>query len=110
MANLKIDEQTLELLINELLEDLKADTQEASENVAFYKKELIVDFGIERVGQIYNDALKIKGSTRDRMLKAIVLIRDRLKAKEMANKDGKTKEWTAEELSELKREISDQNE
>jgi len=104
---IQIDGDSFEELINELLNDLRNDLEEVDENVSYYKVELTKQFGIERVGTLFNDALKIKGTARDRMLKIIQVIRDRVKAKEIIEMTNKDKgDWTAEEIKGLKEELS----
>lgn len=79
-----IDDEGLNNLINDALNGCLEDLQEAALNVDLYKNEVLNDkLGKERYSTQLNDALKIKGLARDRMLKLINLVKDRVKTKEL---------------------------
>lgn len=71
-------------LFKETLDGLRDDLTEANENVQLYYTALNTDKGGGKdvYGNAYNDALKIKGSTRDRFLKFVALIKERVTKKE----------------------------
>ncbi len=104
--SIKLDGESFEALINEMLLDLQEDVKETKENVEFYKNLVSKQFGPEQYGELFNEALKIKGSARDRVLKLLTLIRDRVKAKEVIELSKKeTGDYSAEEISELKKQL-----
>jgi 2-hydroxy-3-keto-5-methylthiopentenyl-1-phosphate phosphatase len=107
----KLDDQSFEELVNELLNKLQDDVNESDDNVKFYKtrlNNLNDNFAAERYGELFNEALKIKGSARDRVLKILAIIKDRVKAKEILNATKKiSKEYSAEEIQDLHRKINE---
>ena len=81
----------IEILLESVLNNIEDDIEEATQNIALYKTEVVNNpLGKEQFGHLMNEALKIKGSTRDRLLKTINIIRDRVKLKELLsnNKGG----------------------
>lgn len=89
--NIEYNDEKLNRLFDEMLEGLKEDLAEVSQNVELYKSEVINNStGKDAYGSLYNDALRIKGATRDRMLKAITIIKDRIKIKEIVVKTSET--------------------
>jgi len=85
-----------------MLNDLIEDVDETKENVQFYKTLVNKQYGPEAYGELFNEALKIKGAARDRMLKILTLIRDRVKAKEvLATAKKGTDEYSAEDISDV---------
>lgn len=82
------NDERLNELFDDVLSGLKEDLDEATQNVEIYKKEIINNtMGKEAFGQLYNDALRIKGQARERVLKAINLIKERIKVKEVIQKE-----------------------
>ena len=77
----------LEMLLNRILEQCERDIEEAEQNIAFYKTEILNNpLGKEQFGNYLNDALKIKGQVRDRYIKIVNLFKDRVKIKEVFEK------------------------
>lgn len=103
---IKGNEDELNSLFKETLDGLRDDLNEADENVQLYLQAILNDpGGKELYGSLYNDALKIKGSSRDRFLKFLSLIKDRVGKKEdMALK---TKETTGSEFAVDHAELND---
>jgi hypothetical protein len=80
---IKGDEDELHSLFKETLDGLRDDLAETDENVQLYLEAIQNDpGGKELYGSLYNDALKIKGSARDRTLKFLALYKDRVAKKE----------------------------
>lgn len=80
---IKGEESELNLLFKETLDGLRDDLIETDENVQLYLEAIRNDpGGKELYGSLYNDSLKIKGSARDRFLKFLALIKDRVSKKE----------------------------
>lgn len=77
-------EQELNSLFKELLEGCKDDLEESKLNVEMFLEEIANQgqSGKERFGQLYNEALKIKGDARDRQLKLLNMFKDRVSTKE----------------------------
>lgn len=107
--NIKIDDVSFEKLIVEALDDIEKDMLDVDANIGLYKQVLATgSFALEQYGELYNEALKLKGSLRDRVLKILTLMKDRVKTKEvyaMAKKDGT--EMSAEDLKSLKEKINE---
>lgn len=81
--NIEGKESELNSLFKETLDGLRDDLIETDENVQLYLTAIQNDpGGKEMYGSFYNDALKIKGSARDRFLKFLALIKDRVAKKE----------------------------
>lgn len=104
---IKIDDANFEQLIVQALNDVEIDMKEVDANIDLYKVAVSSGtFGLEQYGELYNEALKLKGTLRDRFLKILTLMKDRIKTKEayaMAKKNGN--EMSAEDISFLKRQI-----
>lgn len=82
------NDERLNELFDDIIDGLKEDLAEATQNVELYKGEIInTQTGKELYGNLYNDALRIKGQARDRVLKAVNLIKERIKVKEVLQKD-----------------------
>ncbi|MEO6304888.1 MAG: hypothetical protein ABIP51_17135 [Bacteroidia bacterium] len=80
---IKGNEDELHGLFRETLDGLRDDLIETDENVQLYLDAIQNDpGGKELYGSLYNDALKIKGSARDRTLKFLALYKDRVSKKE----------------------------
>lgn len=80
----KTNEESLEILLKEALKDLDSDLQEASENCEVYKDQIVNNpMGKDQYGQYYHQALTIKANVRDKQIKVINIIKDRLKVKEL---------------------------
>ena len=82
-----VNSEGLETLLNRALQHCEDDMKEVEQNVSFYKTEVINSvLGKEQFGISLNDALKIKGQTRDRFIKIVNLFKDRVKVKEVFEK------------------------
>jgi len=78
-----VDEVELNSLIKELLDGCRDDLSEAEANMQVYLEEIQSSKdGKQLYGVLYNDALKIKGSARDRQLKLLNMFKDRVTTKE----------------------------
>jgi len=78
-----VDEVELNSLIKELLDGCRDDLSEAESNMQIYLEEIQSNKdGKQLYGVLYNDALKIKGSARDRQLKLLNMFKDRVTTKE----------------------------
>ena len=76
-------ESELNSLFKKILDGLDSDLIEADENVQLYLTAVTSETGgKEMYGTLYNDALKIKGSARDRQLKFLNMFKDRVSKKE----------------------------
>lgn len=75
-------EEELNKLFVEVLDGVRDDILEAETNVSNYLELLGMTAGIEAYGISYNEALKIKGSARDRQLKFLNMFKDRVSKKE----------------------------
>ena len=68
----------------EVYNGIQMDTIESEENVKMYKKAIVEETGgKEMYGSSYNDALKIKGQVRDRGIKLLTLLKDRVQNREI---------------------------
>lgn len=78
------DELELNKLFKELLDGVRDDITEATENVEIYHTAIENDTGSgkEIYGPAYNDALKIKGLARARQLSFLGMFKDRVSVKE----------------------------
>lgn len=76
------NESELNLLFKELLDGVRDDIEETQRNVSLYYDAIQVEGGKELYGTIYNEALKIKGSARDRQLKFLNMFKERVSKKE----------------------------
>ena len=80
----KTNEESLEQLLKEALKDLDSDLQEANENCEVYKDQIVNNpMGKDQYGPSYHQALTIKANVRDKQIKVINIIKDRLKVKEL---------------------------
>jgi hypothetical protein len=88
---IQVNNEGLEELFDELLKGLKEDLDEANINVDVYKTLVLnTPAGKEQYGSFLNEALKIKGGARDRMLKFLNLFKDRVKSKEVIDQIKRT--------------------
>jgi len=88
IATINTNEGELNLLFRELLEGCRDDLAEATQNVNMFFdaiQDKKTSGGIEMYAQYYNDALKIKGSARDKQLKLLNMFKDRVSTKEKIN-------------------------
>lgn len=86
-VNVKVNDDGLEELINDLYNSCLEDIEEANLNVNLYKTEVLNNpLGKESFGTLLSDALKIKGTARDRIIKVVNLVKDRVKSKEFLDK------------------------
>src|SRR4051812_40132033 len=80
------EEPELNKLFQEVLSGIRDDINEAQQNVEMYLDAIINSTGgKELYGNLYNDALKIKGQARDKQLKFIDMFKDRVTKKEIIN-------------------------
>jgi len=76
-------ENELNSLFYEILQGCREDLQEAQNNVDMYVEDLYASKDNKMVyGPLYNEALKVKGSARDRQIKLLALIKTRVGEKE----------------------------
>lgn len=82
--NRSIDPTELHLnkLFKEVLDGLRDDIYESQQNVDMYAESIAVEGGKDLYGSLYNDALRIKGSARDRQLKFLNTFKERVATKE----------------------------
>jgi hypothetical protein len=106
-----IDDEGLNDLINDALNGCIEDLQEAALNVDLYKTEVLNDkLGKERYSTQLNEALKIKGSARDRLIKLINLVKDRVKTKEFFEQQSSgVGNYSPELISKMIDEINDED-
>lgn len=80
-------ENTLEDLLKLVLKGCDEDIKEANENIALYLEEIGKNpLAKEMFGSLLNDSIKIKGQARDRFMKAVTMIANRIKTKEFITK------------------------
>lgn len=85
--NIEVNAAGLDILLNKILKACEDDIEETEQNIAFYKTEVMNNpLGKEQYGVMLGDALKIKGSARDRYIKCVNLFKDRVKMKEILDK------------------------
>lgn len=108
-TGLKVDDISLEKLIVQSLADVEQDMKDVDVNIDLYRAAMSTGtFALEQYGELYNEALKLKGSLRDRVLKIISLMKDRVKTKEvyaMTKRDGS--EMSAEDIKTLRDKIAE---
>lgn len=93
-------EKELNELFKESLDGLRDDITEAAENVKIFYEAINNDAGGKDLyWSQYNDALKIKGAARDRFLKYISLLKDRVGKKEDAASKASDKTGNAFEFN-----------
>jgi len=113
MKNIKPDESSFNYLMQVLLTDLYKDLEEAESNVKRYS-DLVADttndMNLAMYGPLLNDALKIKAAVRDKILKMLNTMKDRVRTKEQQASAGSgVEEYTEEMLSELAFKIKEKN-
>lgn len=108
VKKLKPDDSSFNLLMQTLLGDLTKDLEEAERNVKRYEDLLIGENGetnemsVAMYGSLLNDALKIKASVRDKIIKMLGNLKDRVRTKEqMASSAGSDEDYSEEELNRL---------
>lgn len=83
LGALTASEQELNRLFKEILDGVRDDIIESQQNVEMYFEAITNETGgKELYGTLYNEALKIKGSSRDRQLKFLNMFKDRVSVKE----------------------------
>lgn len=90
---LVITDKDLEKLLRQALDETKNDLTEADEHAGQVLDKINDDknrAGLEMYAHIYQEALKVKGSARERYLKVINMIKDRLRIKETMSEQGQT--------------------
>jgi hypothetical protein len=96
------DEPELNALFQEALSGIRDDINEAQQNVELYLDAILNSTGgKEMYGPLYNDALKIKGSARDKQLKFLDMFKDRVTKKEIINANVKKESDAPFDHSEL---------
>ena len=104
--NIKPDDSSYNLLLQSLLGDLLKDLAEAEANVKRYES-LLTDtknneMNLSMYGPLLNEALKIKAAVRDKIIKILSNLKDRVKTKETQNATGQNaEEYSEQQLSEL---------
>ncbi len=95
----KVSDDGLEELINDLYNSCLDDVEEANLNVNLYKTEVLNNtLGKESYGTLLSDALKIKGAARDRIIKVVNLVKDRVKSKEFLDKSTNQDDMSPENI------------
>jgi len=111
---INVEEDQLNSLFKEILDGVRDDINEAQENVDLLHEKIndkTLAASFELYEAWYNDALKVKGSARDRQLKFLNLFKDRVSTKERIHIDEKSKQGelgnipSAEELNLALRDI-----
>jgi hypothetical protein len=83
---LSIDDEGFEKLLLEIYSGCQEDIDEANDNMGLYRPLLDGGTGKDQYGEHYNEAMKIKGEARDRLLKLAGLMSQRVRTKEFMNK------------------------
>lgn len=86
MTTLDIDDKGLEELLHDALRELQEDLSEVTIHTAEILQKIKDPSrknGIEAYAHLYQEALKVKGSARERYLKLINMIKDRVRVKEV---------------------------
>lgn len=110
-AKIKPDDESFTNLMQSVLGFLYDDLKEAEENVKRYEKLVTGDneneMNLSIYGPMLNDALKIKASVRDKTIKMLATLKDRVRTKEAQNsgKEG-SEDFTEEYLAELQEKLS----
>lgn len=105
MEEIKPDDSSFNLLLQTVLGDLYKDLAEAEKNVRRYD-ELLSDssneMNIAMYGPLLNDSLKIKAGVRDKIIKILGNLKDRVRTKEQQGKGNEsTEDFTERQLAEL---------
>ena len=113
LDNIKPDDSSFNVLLQSLLKDLMKDLGEAEKNVKRYE-DLMGDktneMNIVMYGSLLNDALKIKASVRDKIIKILGNLKDRVRVKEQQNSGSSSGEYSEEEIAELTNRILNKKE
>jgi len=108
LENLNLNDEGFNTFTLSLLADLLDDLGEAIINVNRYNTLLANgdEMNISMYGPLLNDALKIKGSARDRVIKILSQVGQRVKTKEiMVSDKGSISEWDEKELASMSKKI-----
>jgi len=106
IKNFNLDGLGLEDLLKKVLEELYDDIGETDENIKIYKDELTKTSGKQMYGELLNNSLKLKGDARDRVIKLINIIKDRVKSKEVIEKINESGEGdSSENFREVARQV-----
>lgn len=84
--NINLDSSGLEDLLKQMLGELYGDVDEADANIQLYKDEILKVAGKQMYGEHLNNAMRLKGDARDRLIKLVNIIKDRVKSKEVIDK------------------------
>lgn len=104
------DEPELNKLFQEALSGIRDDINEAQQNVdQYFDAMLNTTGGKELWGTLYNDALKIKGTARDKQLKFLDMFKDRVTKKEIINANVKKESDAPFDHSELNKIVDEIN-
>ena len=86
IKNMNLDGLGLEDLLKQVLGELYEDLDETDANIKLYKDELTKVAAKQMYGELLNNSLKLKGDARDRIIKLVNIIKDRVKSKEVIEK------------------------
>jgi hypothetical protein len=116
--SLNVDDKGLESLLASALEDVRADIEEADKHVKAIATKIEnpdKKSALEQYSIMYQEALKVKGVVRDRHIKVIKMIQDRIRVKEVMNQTKGSVPWmltpdAIQELMENSKEEKSENE
>ena len=113
LKTMNLDGLGLEDLLKRVLNELYDDVQETDDNIKLYRDELTKTAGKQMYGELLNNSLKLKGDARDRVIKLINIIKDRVKSKEVIeklnNENGTGEEGDYREVAkQVKKELKDE--
>lgn len=103
LKDIKPDDSSFNFLMQTLLGDLVTDLEEADRNVQRYERMINGpdgepnDMNLAMYGSLLNDSLKIKQSVRDKIIKVLGNLKDRVRVKEQQAASGNTNEEYSEE-------------
>jgi len=91
--NITPSDETFTSLFRETLAGLYEDLREAETNCKRYEKMLednsTLDLNLSVYGPLLNDSLKIKAAVKDKIIKVLANLKDRVRTKEQQRADGK---------------------
>lgn len=96
-ASLDLSDKGLERLLEKALDHVESDVEEAQKHVDAITTRIndpSKKSALEIYSLMYQEALKVKGIARDRHLKIIKMIQDRLRVKEVLSTSQKAFAWT----------------
>lgn len=107
VKTMNLDGLGLEDLLKQVLGELYDDVKETDDNIKLYRDELTKTAGKQMYGELLNNSLKLKGDARDRVIKLINIIKDRVKSKEVIeklNNDGTSE--SSEDYREIAKQVT----